>query len=657
MRALLVLAGCLTVTGALSAQAPLITPAGDPSVRSDTIYRLAIDAAAHPGEAAAYLLDDGVIRIEADGKISRTYRQVVQVLTEDAVKPEQEWSFSWHPGYETFRLNWIRVVRPDGTVVSAGPAAQQETDVPAQMGDPVYSDQKVLRVSLSGVAVGTEIDYSTTTEVTKPFLPGDFLLSWSISNAQTTRRSRYIVDAPADLKLRIEEHNLDFAHRTVIRGGRQTLTWAASDLARIKSESFADYDSNGVVMRVEIASPETWGTIGHWYAGLTADRYTVTPAIRAKAQALVADARTLTDSIRAVQRFVAQDIRYISIDFGIGGYQPRPPDSVLATGFGDCKDKATLFVTALRALGVRAEPVLLHASGHVDPGLPALDQFDHVIAAVEAPAGRVYVDLTTEFRPYGELPSPEQGQFGLLVHPDGSVEEVTFPQVPVVDNVDSIQVSGALTADGHFNGRYRERAGGSKAVGLRQAFQTPYDSTERAKLERQLAQDWFTGATGDSLVIFNGKDLAAVPVVTLAIHGGEALQVSGDTRYLRHPFSDVTGLATMADRLEAEPDGPRRFPLVAIDAVGDEADYLEFRMTLPPGWTVQLPAGVTATSAFGDYRSTYGFDGHTLTLTRWMAGERGIVAPARLSELTSWLRAVAKDNARFIVLEPPPAAK
>ena len=60
-------------------QAPRITPSGDPSVKNDTIYKLAVNPADHPDDDFIYLLDDGVIRFEADGRGSRTYRQVVQM--------------------------------------------------------------------------------------------------------------------------------------------------------------------------------------------------------------------------------------------------------------------------------------------------------------------------------------------------------------------------------------------------------------------------------------------------------------------------------------------------------------------------------------------------------------------------------------------------
>src|SRR5262245_12829420 len=79
---------------ALDAHAPVITPAGDRSVKSDTIYRLAVDSAEQPDDPYIYLLDDGVVRVQADGRISRTYRQIVQVLTQDAGEDWAEQSVS-----------------------------------------------------------------------------------------------------------------------------------------------------------------------------------------------------------------------------------------------------------------------------------------------------------------------------------------------------------------------------------------------------------------------------------------------------------------------------------------------------------------------------------------------------------------------------------
>lgn len=141
-----------------AAQAPIITPQGDPSVRSDSIYALAVNPAEYPEETAVWLLDDGVLRLEADGRGTRSYRTVMQILREEAVDSYNELQFGWAPGHERFTLNWARVVRPDGTVISAEPTQVQVSDVVAQKGNPVYADRKVMRVSLSGVEPGSIVD-------------------------------------------------------------------------------------------------------------------------------------------------------------------------------------------------------------------------------------------------------------------------------------------------------------------------------------------------------------------------------------------------------------------------------------------------------------------------------------------------------------------
>src|SRR2546425_12106742 len=57
MRSGLVLAFPL-VMASLSAQAPVITPAGDPSVKNDTIYKLAVKPEDYPDQSYVFLLDD-----------------------------------------------------------------------------------------------------------------------------------------------------------------------------------------------------------------------------------------------------------------------------------------------------------------------------------------------------------------------------------------------------------------------------------------------------------------------------------------------------------------------------------------------------------------------------------------------------------------------
>ena len=632
---------------AATAQGPRVTPAGDPSVLADTIYRLAVDPAAHPDESSIYLLDDGIVRLEADGRGTQTFRQIVQILKPDVLDRYREFSFSYAPQHERFTLNWIRVVKPNGEVISDKPTHEQDSDIPAEMGDPVYSDRKVKRLSITGVEPGTIVDYSYTREELRPFLPGDFFQSWSVSTGLRVMRSRFVVDVPASLTPRLREKNLDFPRVTTERNGRRVYTWATGNLPKIEFEPFAS-DSDGVLMSVALASPETWQDIGRWYASNAKNRYILGPATRAKLTAIVAGARTRDDTIRAVHRWVAQDIRYVSIALGLGGYQPRTPDSVVVSGFGDCKDKATLFVASLGALGIDAYPVLLNSTGVSYRDLPSIDQLDHAIAAVKTPDGYQFTDLTSEFTPYGELPYSEQGELALVVHPDGRTEELSMPRTAAAANASEIRITGKLSPEGIFDGRYEERARGAQQYGLRQAFEHPLDTAQKRQIVNNVASKYFDGAEGDSLVGFEGKNLAAEVKVSLLIEHGRATTSAGNTEIFQIPLSNMSGAAQAAKKLESK--AKRLFPIDAEKVFGNQASTVELRVKLPAGWKAQLPPNVTATSEFGSYSSEYAQTGDELRITRRSIGARGVHSPEKVKALAEWFRAMAKDDAKLIVL-------
>jgi len=638
----------LVLAGPALAQAPRITPSGDPSVRNDTIYRLAVNSADHADEAYVYLLDDGVVRLEADGRGSRTYRQVVQILTREAAEQWGERSFSYVSGRERLTLNWVRVVRPDGEIISGQPSHEQETVAPVAQEAPVYSDVRVRRVSIGGIAPGTLLDYSYTVETLKPVMPGDFENSWRITTGRLTRRSRYIVDVPATLKVHIKETNVPFPPRTSDVGGRRVYVWATTEVPKVEREPFAA-DSNGVDQLITVAAPQTWADVARWYSQLARDRYVTTPALDSSLASLVTGARTLEDSLRRVHRWVAQDFRYVSLSLGIGGFQARLPGAVLQTRYGDCKDKATLFITLAQRMGLQAYPVLLSSSGGIERDLPSVNAFDHMIAAVQRPTGYLFLDLTSELTPFGSLPPAEQGEFGLVVHADGRGEEVTFPADSIPVNRDASTLTGDLSPEGVFNGRFTHVATGDQQYSMRRTFANAMGPDERERLKRTVANLVFPGASGDSLELFDGRDLSAQPRVAFVVHGAQVTSKSGPGDILTVPLHNYGAVKALAVELEGL--GPRKFPIDVAAVAGPHVEQAELRLTLPAGWRAALPSNVTASSGFGTYTAEYAQDGQTLRIARRLVGRKGVEPPDHIGELIAWLKDMGKDDVRYIVLE------
>lgn len=633
------------------AQSPRISPAGDPSIRNDTIYSLVVDAADYPEESYIYLLDDGILRYEADGRGSRTYRQVVQILDRDAVEIWGEQTFGYFSSRQKLTINWARVLRPDGSVISESPAHEQVFDAPVPETAPVFTDRKLHRISLSGVAPGTIVDYSYTVETLEPVMPGDFYSGWSVTTGRTTRRSRLILDLPATLEPRIVERNLSSLRRVQEIDGRRIYTWAAAEIPRLERQLFAASE-NTIHQGLTVAGGVSWDDVARWYHSLTADRYALPPAIETALAEVLEGSSTGEDSLRAVHRWVAQDFRYVSLSLGIGGYQPRMPEEVFETKSGDCKDKATLFVALARKMGYRAYPVLIRQKGTVRRELPSVHQFDHMIAAIATDTGYIYLDLTADLTPFGEIPPGLQGEFGLLVREDGAAEEVELPEAPREANRSVIRIVGELDHSGTFKGRYEERLSGALQYPVRGVFSVSRSEREREELARAMAGSIIRGARGDSLVIFDGNDLTAEPRISLLLSNGSLTRSAGNTEIMTLPMPSFA-LDRIITQLEAE--GERRYPFDVVSVVGWQESSWELQITLPEGWRAQLPANVDVKSEFGEYSAEYTQDGRELRIVRKMAGSKGVQPPSAKEALIEWLRAVSEDAVPYVVLEKPAA--
>ncbi len=615
----------------------------------DSIYALAVDSTAYRSYPFVYLLDEGSVRLETDGRGSRTYRQVVQILKPAGVTRWAEQRIAYQPDREKVVVNWMRVVRPSGEVISDKPTLSQTSDVAASTVNPVYTQTKVIRYSLGDVAPGTLVDLSWTIETTNPPLAGDMLTGWNFSLPTPGLRSRFVLDVPNAIAPHIIETHLDFTRSEAHHNGRHVYTWATQNVQPPKTEMFAP-DSSFPSMSVRVGAPLTWNAIGRWYNGLARDRYVLTPALTAEIDSIVRPARNAADTLNALHRWIANDLRYVSVSLGIGGYQPRFPEATVSTGYGDCKDKATLFIAAARHLGITAYPVLLNSAGGTDRSLPAIEQFDHVIAAVQQPgeSGFTYLDLTTDAFTDGDIPPSYQGGFGLVVLPDGKSVDVTFPK----DSASSADESfvGELTTDGKVSGILSVTERGSAGEQMRAAFSAPLDSARRASLKRHAPKP-FPNATVDTVVMFDPHDRTAAPHIDYVERDGEGAKPAGSLSILELPpgFRGAEQAFTNTVN-ELQHADARRLPVDAAKILGSGATRRELRLTLPVGWTAQLPKTVNAVSEFGTYRAEFTQVGRTLRIVHTTTGGAGIYPAADIDKLIDWFKEMATDDAQFIAL-------
>jgi hypothetical protein len=73
-------------------------------------------------------------------------------------------------------------------------------------------------------------------------------------------------------------------------------------------------------------------------------------------------------------------------------------------------------------------------------------------------------------------------------------------------------------------------------------------------------------------------------------------------------------------------------------------------LLLPERWTAELPPNVHVTGSFGAYAAEYEQVGRRLRVVRSLAGRRGVEPPDSVGPLISWLRGIAQDDVKYLIL-------
>jgi len=133
--------------------------------------------------------------------------------------------------------------------------------------------------------------------------------------------------------------------------------------------------------------------------------------------------RLAKQAIAKAAKFVQDDIRYFSVSISENTHRPQQPDVTLERRFGDCKDKALLLATLLRAMGVRANPVLVSDSmgRRILGSLPTPLAFDHAVVQVvfgDRSEQMIDATLNAEDLPLEHQSGKLQRSVGLVIQRD-----------------------------------------------------------------------------------------------------------------------------------------------------------------------------------------------------------------------------------------------
>lgn len=309
-------------------------------------------------------------------------RMRMRVLSPLGLQQASQLGLVWNPGLQTPTVHYARIIRAgessdileraDFTILRREAALEQSLQINGLLtGVLVNPDIRVGDTIDFAYSVRTQFDVFNNPLEALAFsyspLPVDLAattFSWPASMSVRTRAGRHAAVPPIT---RQGDFNVLVSRMTDVEA--QTYPDA------IAPSSLPDYGW-------QISNIPTWGTIADQVRPAF-DQASVLPEAadmaahvgRIRSEHATPEARAL-----AALRLVQDEVRYMALTLGEGGWLPVSADEVWASRRGDCKGKSVLLIALLRELGIDAVPALVSSSNlPLDKFLPMVSAFDHVI--------------------------------------------------------------------------------------------------------------------------------------------------------------------------------------------------------------------------------------------------------------------------------------
>jgi len=528
------------------------------------------------------------------------------------------------------------------------------------------SDGKVKELTIPAPDVGNIVGYEYETEERPIFLQ----TIWYFQELEPVRESHYSLQLPTGWEYKASW--LNHAEVKPTQTGSNSWQWTVGDIKEIRHEAFMppfDGVAGEMVLsfftseRTALNTNVDWDAMGKWYSNLIGERTDPSPEVKQQVVSLTASKSLPLQKMQAIASFVQENIRYVAIGFGIGGYQPHPAAEVFVHRYGDCKDKTTLVRSMLREIGIDSYHVIIYTErGAVTPQTPAHQGFNHAILAIKLPEGLsdpsiiatidhpklgklLFFDPTNELIPFGQLPGSLQANYGLLVTPNGG-ELVELPQQP--PEMNSIRRTAKLTLDpsGTLRGEVKEMRLGERASSERWRLRTVTRDADRIKPIEELLASSLANFRISHAIMLNLQQTDQPFGFNYSFESQNYAKNAGNLLLVRPRVIGSKGLGFL------ETKEPRKFP---IELEEPTRDTDTFEIAIPAGYTVDdVPPPVDADFGFASYHSKTEVKGNIVGYTRTFEVKELSVPVSKAEDLRKFYRIIASDERNTVVLKPGP---
>ncbi len=254
---------------------------------------------------------------------------------------------------------------------------------------------------------------------------------------QSVQQSSYEIQVPKGYKVNIKEVRLSEKGKIIHDDNYSSYSWKLENYLAEDYEPYApsirDRSPHVIVCPSDFefddyeGNMNSWRDFGLFIRDLNTGRDELSEETKQLVKEITSNLDNDFDKARALYSYMQENTRYVSIQVGLGGYQPFPAKVVDEYGYGDCKALTNYMMSLLKEAGIKSYYALVQAG----PKRYSLESdivynpFNHAILNLPLAEDTIWIECTSQIIPFGFLGDFTDNRYALVIYDEGGILKKT----------------------------------------------------------------------------------------------------------------------------------------------------------------------------------------------------------------------------------------
>ena len=480
-----------------------------------------------------------------------------------------------------------------------------------------------------------------------------FLPRWSPleDTRLSVEQSAFFVETPADFELRIKQLIFKEKPSISINGSKKNYEWKTNNLTALVHEIYQP-GWEELAPSVLIAPSQfeiedysgdmsSWSNLGKFINTLNSNRQLLPENIKQDVHKLTDGLSSTTEKIKVLYDYLQKNTRYISIQLGIGGWQPFDANYVASKKYGDCKALSNYMVSLLKEVNIPAKYVLITAGENrlgLKDDFPS-PYFNHAIVCVPQPKDSIWLECTSQTVSAGYMGSFTGNRKALLIDDDGG-HVVKTPTYKTNDNLQIRKVNAVINEEGTLTAKVITRFTGLQQDDVHGLM---YEATQEEKkryLNNTLSLPTYTVENFEYI-----ETKGMLPEVTekLSVTSPNYANITGRRLFITPNFFNKSSSRLLEDN-------ERKYDLQFTSSYLDEDSI---QIAIPANYVVEaMPKAVVIKNGYGAYSIKFNVKDNFIEVVRKNERTEGYFSKNEYNNILKFFNDIyLADRGRIVLIK------